>query len=916
MQLGVVLPVVYVREADDFAQPSRLVGRAGIGDLRVSAELPIARGDTALALSLVTAFPTGDGAHLLGAQGISAAPALVLRQRIADAALSLALGYRLRERAVLLGLEQDDELDAALGFALPLWRALSARAELRARVGIGGETAHRNENPTEADLAAAWAPDSPTLAAGRAPARACGRAAAATARRLGGCSSRCAMRSRRAACPYGPEDEDGYRDDDFCRDPDNDGDGIDDDADACPNDAEDRDGFEDGDGCPDTDNDADGLADTADACPNRSEDRDGFEDDDGCPEPDNDEDLVPDARDACPMDPEDRDGFEDDDGCPEPGPKPVSISVAESRILVSERIYFDYDRDTIRAVSTPVLDELAGVIRGLAAGTKVVVEGHTDDSGNAAYNLDLSHRRARAVVEYLHARGVPAERLDYVGYGGRARSVRTTAPRDARSTGASSSCWCAKRCVLCKGRRGGNHSGRGGVEGRTGCVRGCGSRLAFVSRFGLQAVELAHGIAAEADTDDDFGGFDSGMGRPCGYGLPCNPKDLGGHTCESLGLNAGELSCDPKTCNFVLTKCDGYAPDGGAGSGGATGSTSTGSPTDMGVPGGNVPGLFGTTGGAGGAAAPVLFGAGFFGAYRRRWRGVLRRAAAAAWATMKTVARTTLATIPVSSVRASSVAATTTSRARRGARIAPLALGARRLRGATARRRRTCRLKQLSVAVDAQRPTLKHCYDEALESHAVQERHADRGRAAHRAERPRDLGRARRRARLAGHGEVPAHRDQTLAVSTGQGPDRDQLAADFPPRGQRPRPRPRDAEEAPAGRRAAEVRTNAQEGGKTGKLNYLVCTSRLPDFLWNFLCLRTESDATCGLRSAPLLRVFDLPAVRFARRTGRADDRRRAWWRGCRRPRSGLRGARAGCSACARRPRAARPTTPAPCDRW
>src|SRR5262249_59643155 len=75
-----------------------------------------------------------------------------------------------------------------------------------------------------------------------------------------------------APCRFGPEDFDGFEDGDFCRDPDNDGDGIDDDADACPNDAEDRDGFEDGDGCPDVDNDADGLADAHERCPTQTVD--------------------------------------------------------------------------------------------------------------------------------------------------------------------------------------------------------------------------------------------------------------------------------------------------------------------------------------------------------------------------------------------------------------------------------------------------------------------------------------------------------------------------------------------------------------------------------------------------------------------------------------------------------------------
>jgi outer membrane protein OmpA-like peptidoglycan-associated protein len=426
LQLGVVLPLVLAREADDFARPQQLRSHAGLGDLRLEAGVPIASGSTALGLWVFATLPTGDGAALVGARSASLAPSLVFRQRIGKAALSAALAYRLRDRAYLLGLEQDDEFEAALGFALPVARGFEARAELRARAGLGGVTLHANENPVEADLAAVWSP-TPSISivlgggAGVWPGRS---GYGAPAFRVWS-GLRYAF-TRGATCAFGPEDHDGFEDGDGCRDPDNDGDGLDDDADACPNDAEDRDGFADGDGCPDLDNDADGLADAVDACPERSEDRDGFEDDDGCPEPDNDEDGVADARDACPMDPEDRDGFEDGDGCPEPGPAPVSISVAESRILVSERIYFEYDRDTLRTVSLPVLDELADVIRGLPAGTKVVVEGHTDDGGSAEYNLDLSHRRARAVVEYLRARGVPQDRLDYVGYG----ATRPIGPND------------------------------------------------------------------------------------------------------------------------------------------------------------------------------------------------------------------------------------------------------------------------------------------------------------------------------------------------------------------------------------------------------------------------------------------------------------------------------------------------------
>jgi outer membrane protein OmpA-like peptidoglycan-associated protein len=202
------------------------------------------------------------------------------------------------------------------------------------------------------------------------------------------------------------------------RELDSDGDGFPDDEDACIYDAEDRDGFADDDGCPDIDNDADGLIDGKDACPDRSEDRDGFQDEDGCPEVDNDEDGVADGADRCRMAPEDLDGFEDFDGCPEPGPARPAVTLSGSRSLLPEIIYFEGQADTLGQSSRPLLDELARTLQRLPAHKRVRVEGHTDDAGNREHNIDLSYRRAKAVVEYLKARGVGAERLEYMGYGG------------------------------------------------------------------------------------------------------------------------------------------------------------------------------------------------------------------------------------------------------------------------------------------------------------------------------------------------------------------------------------------------------------------------------------------------------------------------------------------------------------------
>ena len=66
----------------------------------------------------------------------------------------------------------------------------------------------------------------------------------------------------------GEEDFDGFRDDDGCPDPDNDGDEILDTVDGAPNMPEDFDGFDDNDGIPDIDNDQDGLFDSEDPQPN------------------------------------------------------------------------------------------------------------------------------------------------------------------------------------------------------------------------------------------------------------------------------------------------------------------------------------------------------------------------------------------------------------------------------------------------------------------------------------------------------------------------------------------------------------------------------------------------------------------------------------------------------------------------
>ncbi len=201
---------------------------------------------------------------------------------------------------------------------------------------------------------------------------------------------------------------------------DRDSDGILDKADACPDAPEDIDGFEDKDGCPDVDNDEDGILDIDDSCPDDPEDRDRWEDADGCPDPDNDEDQILDDVDECPNDPEVYNEHEDEDGCPDSRPddaEKVVVIVKRDKVEILDKVFFAFDSDRILPKSYALLDKVAQVIVEHTEIPKILVEGHTDADGPAAYNLTLSDRRAKSVMRYLIAAGVEPERLLAEGFG-------------------------------------------------------------------------------------------------------------------------------------------------------------------------------------------------------------------------------------------------------------------------------------------------------------------------------------------------------------------------------------------------------------------------------------------------------------------------------------------------------------------
>lgn len=92
------------------------------------------------------------------------------------------------------------------------------------------------------------------------------------------------------------------------------------------------------------------------------------------------------------------------------------ILAAMTKPQVIENIFYDFDKASLRAESKAALDSMVTILKD---NPQIVIEmaSHTDRWGSNEYNLKLSDRRAKSVVDYLIAAGVDASRLRPKGYG-------------------------------------------------------------------------------------------------------------------------------------------------------------------------------------------------------------------------------------------------------------------------------------------------------------------------------------------------------------------------------------------------------------------------------------------------------------------------------------------------------------------
>ncbi len=95
---------------------------------------------------------------------------------------------------------------------------------------------------------------------------------------------------------------------------------------------------------------------------------------------------------------------------------PAPGSVADFRVNVGERVYFDLDQSRLDTDDQEILSRQAAWLQSYPA-ARILVAGNCDERGTREYNLALGQRRAATVKDYLVSLGVDPARVDTISYG-------------------------------------------------------------------------------------------------------------------------------------------------------------------------------------------------------------------------------------------------------------------------------------------------------------------------------------------------------------------------------------------------------------------------------------------------------------------------------------------------------------------
>ena len=98
--------------------------------------------------------------------------------------------------------------------------------------------------------------------------------------------------------------------------------------------------------------------------------------------------------------------------------KEVAVPAETQLCEMFNNVNFEFDKDILTSESVDILKQAAEMLKS-RADARFLITGYTDARGSEAYNLDLSRRRAKAVVNELVKNGVPAVMLKWCGVGKR-----------------------------------------------------------------------------------------------------------------------------------------------------------------------------------------------------------------------------------------------------------------------------------------------------------------------------------------------------------------------------------------------------------------------------------------------------------------------------------------------------------------
>lgn len=100
-----------------------------------------------------------------------------------------------------------------------------------------------------------------------------------------------------------------------------------------------------------------------------------------------------------------------------PKDKGIDVNFDDRGIVISlGDMLFDFDSYNLRADTKQTLDNVIDIVKQRYKDREIIVEGHTDNTGNAQYNQNLSEQRAKTVAGFLK-QGIGHDKFSYRGLG-------------------------------------------------------------------------------------------------------------------------------------------------------------------------------------------------------------------------------------------------------------------------------------------------------------------------------------------------------------------------------------------------------------------------------------------------------------------------------------------------------------------